>query len=141
MYSRKNNKLVLAACVVVLLNLSSCKKYEDGPSLSLKSKNSRLTGEWEVDEIDNVSPSVGFGGTMILEFEKDGDFSYTTSYSYDGASYSYSYEGEWEWEDGKKSVEIDIDSEDKTEFEILKLTNKEFWFEDEDGQEWHCEKD
>ena len=138
MYIRTNKKIMLAASLVVLLNLSSCKKYDDGPSFSLKSKNGRLTGEWTVDEINKVKT---VGSTITLEFEKNGDFSFGSSYSYYGYSYSYSYDGEWDWEDGKKSVEVSIDGEDKTEWEILRLTNKELWFEDEDGQEWHCEKD
>lgn len=33
-----------------MLNLTSCKKGENDPGLSLKSRTSRLTGEWEVDK-------------------------------------------------------------------------------------------
>jgi len=129
---------MLAASLVVLLNLSSCKKYEDGPSFSLKSKNGRLTGEWTVDEIDKEKQ---VGSTLTLEFEKNGDFSYKYSYTDSYGNSSYSYDGEWDWEDGKKSVEVTIAGQPKTEWEILKLTNKELWFEDDYGSEWHCEKD
>lgn len=129
---RPNKKMMLAAAVVIMLNISSCKKYDDGPAFSLKTKTARLTGEWEVVEVENQAPN----GKMTMEFDKDGDF--TFEYSYDGSNYSSN--GEWEWESGKESVELEIDNE-KTEWEILRLTNKELWFEDEGGNEWQCEKE
>ncbi|MCD4791703.1 MAG: hypothetical protein K8R54_00590 [Bacteroidales bacterium] len=125
-----SKKLMFAAAVVILLNFSNC-KYDDGPAVSLLTKTMRLTGEWEVIEIDNENV---YG--LYLEFEKDGDFTFT--YSYDG--YSYSYEGDWEWESGKEAIEITVDGE-KEEFDILRLTNKELWFEDENNNEWQCEKE
>lgn len=132
-------KLLLAATVVIMLNVSSCKKYEDGPLFSLRTKTVRLTGEWEVVEIENNDPLDD--GKLILEFEKDGDFSSHRIYSdYNYSSYCYSYEGDWEWESGKEVIEIEIDG-DKEKFEILRLTNDELWFEDEDGNEWQCEKE
>jgi len=122
---------MLAAAVVIALNFSSCKKYEDGPMFSLRTKTARLTGTWEVVKIDGENPD----GKLILEFEKDGDFTATFDYG----SYSCSSEGVWEWASKKESLEITVDG-DKTEFDILRLTNKELWFEDEDNAEWKCEK-
>jgi len=134
MNMKPNKKLMLAAAVVIMLNFSSCSKYEDGPAFSLKTKTARLTGEWEVVEINNQSPVDG--GKLTLEFEKDEDFS--MQYSYFG--YSYSYDGEWEWESDKESIEVTVDGT-TTEFDIIRLTNDELWFEDESGQEWECEKE
>ncbi len=137
MYVKQSKKLMLAAAIVIMLNFSSCGKYEDGPMFSLKTKTARLTGEWEVIEIDKDKLS-DEGLKLILEFEKDGDFSVDVSYT--GYSYSYSYNGEWEWESDKESIEITMDG-DKMEWDILRLTNSELWFEDEDGEEWKCEKE
>lgn len=128
LYSRN---LMLAAAVVIALNFSSCGKYEDGPSFSLMSKKSRLTGEWEVVKIDNTTPDED----IILEFERDGDFSFT--YAYDG--YSYTYGGEWEWEESKEEIEIQIGTSIIL-WEVQRLTNSELWFEDEDNSLWELEK-
>ena len=49
--------------------------------------------------------------------------------------------GEWEWADGKENIKIDYDEGDDTEFHVTRLTNSEFWFEDEDNIEYECEKD
>jgi hypothetical protein len=125
-------KIFVAASLAALLGSTGCKKYEDGPSLSLASKKARLTGEWEVDEIANDPIT---DGDIVLEFESNGDFSFTYEYG----TYSYSYSGDWEWGNSKESVEVTIDGF-KSEWEILRLTNQEFWFEDEDNDEWQCEK-
>ena len=45
---KTQNTFLLAAAAVTVLNFQSCSKYEDGPAFSLRSKNSRLVGEWEV---------------------------------------------------------------------------------------------
>ena len=133
----KKPSLVAICAAVLIFNFSSC-KYEDGPSISLRTKKGRLTGEWEVKYIDGRQAS-GNGIEIILEFEKDGDLTQKWTYSYYGTSYSYSYKGEWEWEDNKRNLEITIDGY-KSEWEITRLTNKEFEFEDESGDKWDLEK-
>lgn len=130
----KKPSLIAICAAVLIFNFSSC-KYEDGPSISLRTKKGRLTGEWEVKYIDNQKVG-GSGESLILEFEKDGDVTWTYSYS---GSTSSTYKGEWEWEDGKEKIELTVDSY-KTEWEITRLTNKEFEFEDEDNDKWELEK-
>ena len=134
---RKNKKLMMAVALVVLLNISSCSTYDDGPTFSLKSKKARLTnGDWEVVKIDDER----LDGDITLEFEKDGDFAISVEYSYYGYSYSYTYDGEWEWEDGKETIQINFDDTDNQEFEVKRLTNEELWFDDEENDLWECEK-
>ncbi len=134
---KKQHYLLLILSFVFIF--SSCKKYEDGPAVSLLTKTSRLTGEWEVTEIDKDSD---FGNwKLLLTFEKNGDFTftaiYTGSYDYDDVTEN----GEWEWESGKEVVDVTVDNE-RQEFKITRLTNDELWFEDKDDNytEWRCEK-
>jgi hypothetical protein len=132
----KNPSIVAIATAVVIFNFTSC-KYEDGPNISLRSKKARLTGEWEVKFIDGAGMT---GNDMVtLEFDKDGDLEFNQTYSYYGSSYTYSQKGEWEWEDGKQSLEITLDG-NKQEWEITRLTNKEFEFEDEGNSKYELEK-
>jgi hypothetical protein len=133
MYIRTSKKLIFALAIAIMLNISSCKKYEEGPGFSLKSKIARLTGEWEVVEIDKID--IPADEKIILEFEKDGDFKFAYEYYYN----SYSYKGNWEWASDKESLNIDMDG-DIVKWDILKLTNKELWFENESDQEVQCEK-
>ncbi|MFT7156791.1 MAG: hypothetical protein ACI8Q1_001806 [Parvicella sp.] len=136
----KTSNLFLAASVVLILNFSSCKKYEDGPGFSLKSKTGRLTGEWEVVQVydSNGQSLLGNEYEVEMEFEKDGDFEMTYGYSYGGQSYSYTYKGDWEWESDKSEIEVVMDGTKQT-WEITRLTSKELQFEDEDGNEWELE--
>jgi len=135
-FNRKASVAAVATAVVIF-NLTSC-KYEDGPSISLRTKKARLTGEWEVQFIDGQGVT-GDGNEFTLEFEKDGGLNYNVTYSYYGYSGSYSYKGEWEWLDGKEGIEVIIDG-DKEEWEITRLTNKELEFEDENRDKWELEK-
>jgi hypothetical protein len=139
---KASKNLLLVATVVTILNFQSCKKYDDGPGFSLRSVTKRLTGKWEVTDIQGQgSPD----HKVFIEFEKDGDFKVTheeSSYFYNGYSYNYSdtYNGEWSFEDGKRTIELDYDNEGSEECEIKRLTNSEFWFEDEDNTEYELEK-
>jgi len=100
---------------------------------SLKCKTGRLTGEWKVVKAAGEIPDIDVD--LILEFEKDGDFSATSEY----VGYSYSYNGEWEWEDNKEVIEITLEDE-TLEWEVKRLTNSELWFEDEEDEMWELEK-
>ena len=165
-----NSKLMLGATVVLLLNFTSCKKYEDGPAFSLRTKTARLTnGEWELDDLDAkdendfVEVVEHFDAGIICEFEKGGDFSLELNgeYKYSGGTVEIigKAKGEWEWKTGKESIDIEFDDNmdvtfkyqgstfsgyylklDDEEFEISRLTNKELVFEDSDGNEWSCVK-
>lgn len=140
-----SQKLLMAAALITVLNFQSCKKYEDGPAFTLKSKKNRLAREWEVVRVyDNDGEQVfpyGGGGYDIeieFEFEKDGDFEQSYSVSYYGYSYSGSYKGEWEFSSDKEELEVEIAGY-KADWEIKRLTSDEFWYEDEDGYEWELE--
>lgn len=137
MIANKKKNLLIAAALVTVLNFQSCKKYDDGPSFSLRSVKNRLAGEWEVVDAQGLD----LDGDITFEFEKNGDFKFTYGYDYpDGSTYTYSYSGGWEFEDGKKTIEITLNGETPSEFEIKRLTNKEFWIEDEDNLTWELEK-
>jgi len=129
---------------VILFNFSSC-GYEDGPAISLRSKNSRLIGTWnaEIVEGEILQSNPNYTMEFVMEFEKDGDIkaTYSYSYSYYGQTYedSYSYLGSWEWKENKDELLLDIDGE-IIYATILKLTKDEFSFEDNDGDKWEFEK-
>lgn len=130
------NKLILAASAVTILNFNSCSKYEEGPAFSLIPKNNRLVGEWELVKMDgeniedyfNNLYGGGYYGSSrqfdeiewIWDFEKDQDLDqdlfavYTISYNYGYTTYSYTDTinqsmnmSTWEWEDKKAVIEIE----------------------------------
>lgn len=126
------NTLFLAATVITVLNFQSCSKYEDGPSFSLRTKKARLVGDWEVVRIGSENyPSEGY--SIEMSFEDNGDFEFKYSY----LTYSYTYSGDWEFSSDKEDLEITVDGISQ-DFEILRLTNDELWFNDGDD-EWRLE--
>ena len=132
---RANQKRFLMALIAVaVINTWGCKKYEEGPLISLRTKKARLSGDWDVKSLTKngedlmvIRQATEIAGTrittqnnysLILEFDKDGDFREIcfSNVSYQISDYGYYYEnsnsfgevnnGEWEWEDNKESLEL-----------------------------------
>jgi hypothetical protein len=75
--------LFLAAGALVLsANLSSCKKGENDPFLSLKSRKARVAGEWTVTKYERISSSVDAA---------DPEENYSSTASYDGTTATGTY--------------------------------------------------
>ncbi len=130
-------KLTLVALFISGLAFTSCKKYEEGPAISLRTKTARLTGTWEVEKtIVNGEESTDDMNTEIT-IEKDGTGE--VSMEYDGQTMTTDIE--WEFGDKKESLKVrtkDMDGawDDWEESDILRLTNDECWLlDDSDGEE------
>lgn len=140
---------IISLMVISISLLSSCKKGEDDPFLSLTSRDKRITGTWECTEYiseeiysetydgttNTYSEKDEFNGTILTNYE-DGILDQSWSYaqtlsinddgtfefseSYDQSNYKTS--GRWWWRsnDKKKSM-IDLGGV----VEIKRLTNKE----------------
>jgi len=103
--------------LLLCLLLTGCKKYEDGPWLSLRSKEHRILGEWAVDYFSiNGYDSTAYLKSQALygtySFEKP-DHGYPGGFVYNcagnrGADTSkyYSQEGKWEFSNDKKNIII-----------------------------------
>jgi hypothetical protein len=120
-----NNKLKskLMPCILLMLfiNLAACGKYEEGPSLSLRTKKARLVGSWELDEVNGRNATSG-----NVRFQDDGDFLLTEENS---SGQTIRIEGEWEFSNNKDEIEITIGNIRLDDWNILRLTNKDLWVE------------
>jgi hypothetical protein len=129
----------MLAVATTAIAFSSCKKYEEGPALSLRTKKARLAGNWEISEIKiNNQTSATEGITFKFNFKKDGSGSIGLKMPLLGDS-EISLGFDWEFVNSKENLKITlklptgIDISAITgmvpnEVEIIKLTNKEFWF-------------
>ncbi len=123
---KKINQILLAILVIAFAmpTLQSCKKGENDPMLSLKSRKARLTGEWKLSE-GTVTELEGTGSTTTvytetmktetelgetpaitpytetITIEKDGTFEST---NVSGTSI-YTLKGVWFWAEGNKELE------------------------------------
>ena len=124
---------------VIIFNFTSC-KYEEGPKITLKSKDSRLAGTWTATIIEGKA--VDSTITLVLDFDKEGAINAKSSYSYSyyGITYTYSYDqnGTWTWNDDKSGFQAIIgegQEMDTLNVEILRLTSKEMKFKDLDAED------
>jgi len=137
---KKNNlKILLFVLSVSLFIISGCKKYEDGPYLSFKSKMKRLEGEWRLvylngDDVFSVPPKLYF------KFEEDGTFT-RTEVDDNG---TVSYKGTWIWESRKEIIGVDLrypDNIERIDYRISKLTADALWIEDNDINDYKFQKE
>lgn len=124
------------------LIFTSCKKYEEGPLLSLRTKNARLTGEWKLvsysrittnntettttsyDGTTMTTPNISYTYSLTLIINDDGTYTYKETRD----DYSDEYTSYWSWLDGAKGKQqIMLYEEDL--YNIKKLTNKELVLE------------
>jgi hypothetical protein len=119
--------------------LFGCRKYPDGPELSLRTKKSRLENKWQVDKrfLNGVNIILGNDDLIYIEFKKDGTFEKQVEDANGGPK---PVRGTWEFTDRKKRLVISTPAytskigsvPQKSEVcRILRLANDQFWISDE----------
>ena len=122
------------ACMLILgASLIGCKKYEEGPALSFRSKTARVSNTWKVmsytiNSADNTPFLTSINYTET--YDKDGNYSYNSTLDA-GA-------GKWEFQADKEQIKRSGVSGQPTEtLYILRLKEKEFWYYFLDGNDKH----
>ena len=99
---------ILICCLLTV----SCKRYQDGPYISLRSKEGRLTNHWDCTAALLISsqgytPIIGSEINRSLSLEKDGLFSFYFE-RIEGSSYVIdSVSGDWILGQNKEALEFD----------------------------------
>ncbi len=144
--------------VLLLLVTSACKKYEEGPFLSLRSKEKRLCQKWELKNAsfsgDDIEIMDEFSH-YYWDIKKEGTIECDILFNDWGDEEHISYD--WEWIDKKNSIRLTERSnsqknthflpfpffneksssseEESIECDIMRLTFDEFILEyEEDGE-------
>lgn len=136
--------LSVAALMIGGIALTSCKKYEEGPALTLLSKKARVAGTWELEaylenDVDKTSDyrQVVTGETIV--YEKDG--SYTANYQTVFGEQNDA--GSWEFINDKLEIKgvSNTAGNDPDTMVIVRLKNKEMWMKEKSPgstvSEWH----
>ncbi len=127
---KQKNTLYIVFLITILL--FSCSKFEEGPKISLLSKNKRISRIWKVEYSINLSTNIehsaDFAG-WTLEFLKDGTYNQTIIYGENQTAIT----GNWEFI-GDNQVRLNFTSAGKEQiafYTILRLSKKELWLKDE----------
>lgn len=119
--------------ILIIGALAGCKKYEEGPSLSFRSREARVANTWKVasytiNGTDNTSVLANIN--YLETYDKDGNYSYSSSLG--------TGTGRWEFQSSDQEIKRSGVSSQSTEtLVILRLKEKEFWYYYLDGNDRH----
>lgn len=89
--------LLALLCMPAILTISACKRGEDDPFLSLKTRDGRIIGEWKVEsietkeEINNTTNSDVVNTTVEVKFTNEGDMTRDSTIVTNNSSYKRTY--------------------------------------------------
>jgi len=130
----KTNRKILLIVITLLIAFAGCKKYPDGPTISLTPKKWRLDGTWKIEQVLVNGQDVTTSYTSLFPnytMELNSNNSYTKSYGGSSADV-----GTWAWNDSKKYLLMTPNSSSTaTNFEILKLKHNALWLSETDGND------
>ena len=116
-------------------SITSCKKYPDGPEISLRSKTERVANNWRVEKaMDGNSDVTSDFEKYDITFTKGHRATLSANYKFFGATYAYTTEGTWSFASNNEKLVVDYDSDsaDRT-YIILRLMEDEMWLREEGG--------
>ena len=130
----KNWILHLSAALILsatFSGLSGCKKYPEGPSLSLSSRVARLENSWKISsvtmngqDVTNLFSSINYTET----YDKEGNYSFASAV--DNRS------GKWEFQNNDLEIRrSSVSGQSSMDLIILKLKSNEFWYRVIDGSD------
>jgi len=131
---KKFNKLnlIVVTATIMITSLSSCKKYEEGPAFSLRSKTARVANEWKITyayDMDDAEDVTSDYTGETWEFVKDGKFNEKDNGTVEKT-------GTWEFIDDKESIRVSLEGTGSStnDYTIIKLKEKEMWLKDKDEE-------
>ena len=125
-------KSTIAITLLGSILFTSCKKYEDGPTISLLTRKTRMVNEWVIekatDEKGNDVTSYWQGANPLLSIKKDKTYSSTIIL---GVILS----GIWDFSNKDEDVVFSQSSPyaNSTTYKILRLKDKELWLRETDS--------
>ena len=125
----KSFKIAFVATIILLQTMTSCNKYEDGPLVSLRSRNERVANNWRISKaLENGNEVTSSFDRYEISFTKENKASLTAHYTFLTLEYDYTTEGTWSFTDNDAKLMVDYDNNlaDVT-YIILKLEEKELW--------------
>jgi len=129
-------KLFLLAVIFSTAILPACKKYEEGPMISFRTKKGRLENTWKVEKwmLNGVEQNIAPYSGQTIQFTKEGNVTFAVG--------AFALTGTWKFINDKEDVEITFTGSTAPDdtIHIIKLKNKELWERETSGgitEEFH----
>lgn len=131
----KSRKTVLVAMGILIISITACKKYPDGPLISFRSKTERVANNWRVGQaLDNGSDVTSSYNKYELSLTKGGSASLTAMYTFLGTKYEYTTNGTWTFVSSNEKLSMDFENNDADAvYKILRLKEDEMWLQKDGG--------
>ena len=118
-------RALLISLILVITFSPSCKKYDEGPSLSLLSKKQRLTGKWEVASNFLNGKELQLVNKTDINFNKNNTFSTNILIG----TNTFNNNGNWEFSEDKESLLLTYSASMTETWAIRRLSNKQLFIE------------
>lgn len=132
----KLTKMMLTALIVattITIILPSCKKGDDDPIISLKTRNERFTNTWTLTKYEKNGVSQDLNGaTYVYNAFNNGTLTRTIEGSIFGFPTRMVNEGTWSFLNDDEDVKIIITNETVI-YNIQRLASKELWLKRTDN--------
>lgn len=125
----KLSVLFIVVAGLMIPTIQSCKKYPDGPAISLRSRAERVANTWKVDNYKkNGTDYTSLVSDYSETFTKAGDYSYLWG--------SFSGTGKWAFQNNDNEIKLNgVSNQSSQTLYILKLEEKQFWYYYMDGSD------
>src|SRR3989339_405986 len=125
----KISALLAFIAILIIPTIQSCKKYSDGPVISLRSRTERLANTWKVENYKrNGTDYTSLVSNYTETYTKSGDYSYSWG--------SLTGTGKWAFQSNDEEIKISgTDNQSSQTLIILKLKENEFWYYYMDGND------
>ena len=137
---KKFSTIALVSVFALSLVITGCKKYQEGPGITVASKKGRVSAVWNVTEsysdgvLDTCSTDcTASRAASTTEYSKDGKYTDINVWVVAGTTVlTTTTTGTWEFSQDKMSILINDDSDSPDQgyvwsSYILKLKGKEMW--------------
>ena len=133
-------KTTIAILIGLPLFFSSCKKYEEGPALSLRSKKERVANTWEIEKAYDDGEDVTDNYDQFeLQMLNNNEATLVAIYTYGDFTFEYVTNGYWSFDNNKEDLVLDFEDDNADErYQILRLKEDELWLREKgDDLELH----
>ena len=126
----RNSNRILASLFILTIAFTACKKYEEGPKISLRSRLVRASNNWNVDRIvDPSGTDVAAHDTIPLTIEINRNGAYIERFDS-----IQSVVGSWEFINKEESIHVHIPipflDDDSRTYRIVRLKEDEMKMRD-----------